>query len=64
MSKILAALGIIVGGASSIFSLLTAFGVDITPDQHTAIVAVAGVLMLVLGLWFHPAVPIGEQKKP
>ena len=59
MTKVLAALGIIVGGADAVFSLLVAFGANITPDQHTAIVAVSGVLLAVLGAWFHSAVPIG-----
>lgn len=62
MSKVMAALAIVVGGASSIFSLLTAFGVNISPDQHTAIVAVAGVALLVLGVWFHPSIPVGAPK--
>lgn len=45
----LAALGIIVGGIGAILSLLIAFGVDITPDQHTAIVSVVSLLLLALG---------------
>jgi hypothetical protein len=63
MSKVLAAFTILVGGAAAIFSLLTAFGVSISPDQHTAIVAVAGLVLLVAGVWFHPDIPVGEQKK-
>lgn len=62
MSKILAAVGILVGGADAVFSLLVAFGVHITPDQHTAIVAVTGVVLAMLGVWFHPNVPVGVRK--
>jgi hypothetical protein len=63
MTKVLAALAIVLGGAESIFALLVAFGVNITPDQHTAIVAVGGVLLLVLGVWFHPDIPVGPTTK-
>lgn len=58
MSKVVAALGIILGGAGSIFSLLVAFGVHITQDQWTAISSVASLSLLVLGVWFHPDIPV------
>lgn len=61
VTKLLAILAILVGGADAIFSLLVAFGVNITPDQHTAIGAVAGLLLLVLGAWTHPSVPLGPS---
>ncbi len=61
MTKILAALGIIVGGLGSILSLLVAFGVDVTPDQHEALASVSGLLLLVLGVWFHPSIPVGNK---
>ena len=55
MSKVMAALGILVGGAGSIFALLVAFGVHITQDQWTAICAVVSLILVVLGVWFHPS---------
>ncbi len=64
MTKVLAALAIIVGGLDSILQLAVAFGVHVTPDQHTAIAAVSGLLLLVLGVWFHPDVPVGVTKNP
>lgn len=59
MTKLVAALGILVGSLASIFELLVAFGVHLTSDQQTAIAAVAGVMLAVLGVWFHPNVPVG-----
>ena len=61
MNKVVAALGIAVGSIAVIFELLVAFGVHITPDQQTAIAAVAGVALAVLGVWFHPSAPVGHK---
>lgn len=63
MTKLFAALGIIVGGLDAILQLGVAFGVHVTPDQHTAIGSVAGLLLLVLGVWFHPSTPVGPDGK-
>lgn len=61
MDKVVAALGILIGGAATIFELLVAFGVNITADQQTAIAAVAGLVLTVLGVWFHPSTPVGNK---
>jgi cytochrome c biogenesis protein CcdA len=63
MSKVVAALGILVGGLAVVFELLVAFGINVTPDQQTAIAAVAGVVLTILGVWFHPSVPVGVSDK-
>jgi len=60
MNKVMAALAILVGGLDAVLQLGVAFGVHVTPDQHTAIGSVAGLALLVLGVWFHPSVPIGK----
>lgn len=60
-TKILAVLGVLVGGAGVVLSLLVAFGVNITPDQHTAIVAVASLLLTVVSAWLHPDIPVGNR---
>lgn len=60
MSKAVAALGILVGGLASVFELLVAFGVNISPDQQTAIAAVGGLALVVLGVFFHPSTPTGK----
>ncbi len=63
MDKVVAALGIVVGSIAVVFELLVAFGVHITADQQTAIAAVAGLALAVLGVWFHPNVPVGRKNK-
>lgn len=60
--KVVAALGILVGGLAVVFELLVAFGVNISPDQQTAIAAVAGLALAVIGVWFHPAVAVGHTE--
>ena len=61
MTKVLAALGIIVGSISVLDDFLSAFGIyDLTDAQNGALAGLAGLLLLVLGLWFHPSVPVGE----
>lgn len=56
MTKIIAALGILVGALATVFELMVAFGVNVSPDQQTAIAAAAGVVLAILGVFFHPAV--------
>ncbi len=63
-AKLFSALTILVGGAGTILSALVAFGVDITPDQHTAIIAVGSLLLLVAGVWMHPSIPVGNTTDP
>lgn len=47
--RILAAAAILVGGVGTILALLIAFGVDISPDQHTAIQSVLALILLIVG---------------
>lgn len=62
MTKLFAALGIIVGGLDTILQLAVAFGAHVTPDQHTAIASASGLLLLVLGVWLHPSIPVGNTE--
>jgi len=61
MSKVLAAVGILVGGIGVVFALLTAFGVNVSHDQQVAISAAASLVLTLLGVWFHPDVPVGKR---
>jgi hypothetical protein len=63
MTKLVAVLGILLGAGATILSVLVAFGVNITPDQHTALLAAGGVLLTILGLWAHPDIPVGPSTK-
>ena len=62
VGRVLTTAGVLIGGLDAILSLLVAFGVNITPDQHTAIASVSGLLLLVVSAWFHPNIPIGVKK--
>ncbi len=61
-TKIFAALSILVGGLGTVLSLLIAFGVNITPDQHTAVLAAGSLLLLIAGVWLHPSIPVGVKQ--
>lgn len=60
--KIIAVVGIIVGGLGSIFQLLVAFGVDLTDAQTLAIASVASLVLLLISVWFHPQIPVGHTE--
>ena len=52
-----AASGIVV----ALLAIVEAFGVHLTPDQVAAVQALVGALLVVVGAWVHPSVPIGRQ---
>lgn len=60
-NKVLATLTVLVGGLGSVLGLLAAFGVDLSKAQDEAIIGVAGLVLLVLGSWFHPSIPLGQK---
>ena len=59
-NRVLAVLGIIVGGIATICEALVAFGVEITPDQQTAIASIAGIVLMVVSALLHPDIPVGN----
>jgi formate-dependent nitrite reductase membrane component NrfD len=60
-TKVLSVLSVIVGGLGVILTALVAFGVNVSPDQHTAIVGLGSLLLLVVGAWAHPDIPVGPS---
>lgn len=63
MNKILAALSIAVGGLGVICEALVAFGVNVTQPEQNAAGRLGSLLLLILGVWSHPSIPIGPTKK-
>lgn len=63
-NKILATLTAVVGGISVIYSLLTAFGIELSSAQQDSITGILGLVLLIAGIWFHPSVPIGPTETP
>lgn len=62
-ARILGVLSVIVGGLGTILSLLIAFGVNVSPDQHTAIVAAGSLLLLIVGVLVHPDIGVGVKSE-
>jgi hypothetical protein len=57
--KIAATVTTIVGSLGILASVLSAFGLDMTEQQLTALVGLGGVLTTLAGLWLNPGVPVG-----
>jgi len=60
MTKVAANSTLVIAFVTALVALLTAFGVNITQDQLEAIVGVIAAALALLGLWFHPGVPVGN----
>jgi hypothetical protein len=58
--KILATLTAIVGGLAAIYALLTASGIEMSQDLQDSLTGVAGLALIVFGIWLHPSVPVGD----
>lgn len=56
--------GILVGGTATVLQLLTAFGLELSDDQQTAIASAAGLVLLIVSALFNPDVPIEAPKPP
>jgi hypothetical protein len=62
--KIIANATLLTGLVTAFLALLVAFGVDITPDQHTAILGAVGAIVSLLGALAHPDIPVGPTTNP
>lgn len=63
--KVVPTITTIVGSLGIIAALLSAFGLDLTEEQLTAIIGLSGLLTTLAGLWFSPGVPVGVvEAKP
>src|SRR5438093_35507 len=60
-SKILASLTAVIGAVGVAYSLLAAFGVDLSRDQQDAITGALGIVLVVAGIWLHPDIPLGVR---
>jgi uncharacterized membrane protein len=59
MSKLAANSTLVVALVQAIVILAVEFGWDLTTNQQGAIIGVTTAALAVIGLWFHPAVPVG-----
>ncbi len=61
MTKLAANSTLVLAFITALVALLTAFGVDISKDQLEAIVGLVAAALALLGVWFHPNIPVGNQ---
>lgn len=61
VAKVVANATLLIGLLDEVVTLLIAFGVHVTPDQHTAITGVLGGVLTIVGLLVSPAVPVGPK---
>jgi hypothetical protein len=61
-TKILATLTAVIGGIGVVYSVLTAFGIELTSEQQDALTGLLGLVLIVAGIWLHPSTPVGVQE--
>lgn len=59
MSKLAANSTLVVALVQAVIILAVEFGWDLTANQQGAIIGVTTAVLAVIGLWFHPSVPVG-----
>ncbi len=59
-AKILATWTALVGAVSVFYSFAAAFGWELSQTQQDAITGIAGLSLVVAGIWLHPSTPLGQ----
>jgi uncharacterized membrane protein len=59
VSKLAANATLLIALVQAVILLAKAFGVDLTQEQTSAIGAVTTAVLGVIGIYFHPSIPIG-----
>lgn len=59
-TKVLATITALIGAISVVYSLFTAFGLELSAAQQDAVTGALGLVLVVAGIWLHPSVPVGE----
>lgn len=61
MNKLVANMTLVLALATAVLALLPQFGVGITKGETDAILGVIATAGALLGIYFHPDIPIGSQ---
>jgi uncharacterized membrane protein len=64
VSKLAANATLVVALLQAILLLLVAFGVNVTSDQKEAVIGVTTALLAIVGVYFHPSIPVGKVDPP
>jgi len=64
VSKLAANVTLVIAAVGAVLTLLAAFGVSISGAQHDAILGVITAALAVVGIYFHPSIPIGKTSAP
>lgn len=60
MTRLAANATLVIALVAAVLALLPAFGVEVTKEQTDAILGVIAAALALLGVWFHPSIPIGN----
>jgi hypothetical protein len=64
MSKLAANTTLVLAAVGALLTLLAAFGIGLSGPQHDAILGALSAALAVVGIYFHPDIPIGKTSPP